>query len=132
MMKLTRVSAVAAALACMVKDPAAATAATDLSVVSLVPTVQMMTLLTVTRELVTTSEVAAAAKLTEPEGWLIVRAPVVPAAVMVLGSMTLPPTVRDPANTALPAEDKLNKVEKTAPEEVAGALVIPNESPEEP
>jgi 2-keto-4-pentenoate hydratase len=70
--KLTRVSAVAAALACRVNDPAPATAATDLSVVSFVPTVQIMIELVVTRLSVTTREVAAAAKLTVPAFLLIV------------------------------------------------------------
>ena len=77
-MKLTRVSAVAAAFAVIVKLPAAATAMTDFMVASLVATVATITLAVVTRELVTTSDEAAAAKLTEPTVLLIVCAPVVP------------------------------------------------------
>ena len=55
---------------------------------SLVATVAMTTLLAVTRSQVTTSEVAAAAKFTRPEVLLIVCAPVVPPAVMVLPMLT--------------------------------------------
>ena len=65
-------------------DPAPATTETLFMLVSLVPTVQMITLDVVTKELVTTSDVAPAAKLTLPDDLLIVCAPVVPVAVMVL------------------------------------------------
>jgi hypothetical protein len=82
--KLTRVSAVAAALAYKVKLPAAATACTDFIVASLLATVAKIMLEVVTKLLVTTKLVAAIAKLTDPDVWLMVRAPVVPAAVIVL------------------------------------------------
>ena len=87
--KFTLVSAVAAALAKSVNEPAAATAATDFMVVSFVPTVAMMMELVVTRESVTTRDVAAAAKFTVPAFLLIVCAPVVPPAVTVLSIATL-------------------------------------------
>jgi hypothetical protein len=89
-MKLTRVSAVAAAFAVSVKLPAAETATTDFMVASSVATVATITLAVVTRELVTTSELAAAAKFTEPTVLLIVCAPVVPVAVTVLSRMISP------------------------------------------
>ena len=89
-MKLTRVSAVAAAFAVSVKLPAAETATTDFMVASSVATVATITLAVVTRELVTTSELAAAAKFTEPTVLLIVCAPVVPSAVTVLSRMMSP------------------------------------------
>jgi hypothetical protein len=83
--KFTRVSAVAAAFANRVNEPAAATTDTVFMVVSAVPTVAVITLLVVTNELVTTREVAAAAKFTVPDCLLMVCAPVVPVAVTVFG-----------------------------------------------
>jgi hypothetical protein len=73
----------------MVKEPAAATATTDFMVVSLVATVQTTTEFVDTRALVTTSEVADAAKLTEPIGLLIVCAPVVPVGVTTFPKLGL-------------------------------------------
>ena len=71
-MKFTLVSAVAAAFAYNVNEPAAATAVTDFIVVSLVPTVATIIQLVVTNEFVTTNDVAAAAKFTVPAFLLIV------------------------------------------------------------
>lgn len=71
-------------------------------------------LFAVTSEFVTTSEVAPAAKFTEPVGWLIVRAPVVPAGVMVRGRL------RDVLVAIVPLTSKF-----PAP----GSEVVPIETP---
>jgi len=70
--KLTRVSAVAAALALITKLPALATTLTVLSVLSFAATVHIMMLFVPTNELVTVRLVAAAAKLTLPAVLLMV------------------------------------------------------------
>jgi hypothetical protein len=60
------------------------------AVVSFVPIETRITLEVVQSELVTTREVAAAAKFTDPDALLIVCAPVVPPAVMVFGTAIAP------------------------------------------
>ena len=79
----TDVSAVAAAERLIVNEPAAGTTFLICAVASFVRTVANTIELVVQRELVTTSEIAPAAKLTVPLGRSIVCAPVVPAAVLV-------------------------------------------------
>ena len=69
--KPTLVSAVAAALSRMVKDPAAGVTFLIIAVASLVRTTGSTMLLAVTRLLVTVIAVAPAAKLTVPEGLLM-------------------------------------------------------------
>lgn len=76
----------------IVKLPAAATAFTLAAVASFVAMVQWITLDVVQSEFVTTRDVAAAAKFTDPLVLLIVCAPVVPPAVMVFGNVK--PTVK--------------------------------------
>ena len=85
--KLTLVSPVGRALPWMVNDPAAGMTCTPFMVLSLEPTVARITELVETKELVTTSEAALAAKFTLPAFLLIVRAPVVPTGVMVVSNM---------------------------------------------
>ena len=79
----TDVSAVAAALRLIVKEPAAGTTFLICAVASFVRTSANTSEAVVQSELVTTSAVAPAAKLTVPLGLFIVCAPVVPAAVLV-------------------------------------------------
>jgi hypothetical protein len=74
----------------MVNDPLPATTRNPFAVVSFVAMVALMTLEVVQSELVTTREVAEAAKFTLPDALLIVCAPVVPAAVMVFSMDMLP------------------------------------------
>ena len=79
----TDVSAVAAAPSSIVNEPAAGTTFLMYAVASAVRTVANTSEEVVQSELVTTSAVAPAAKLTVPLGLFIVCAPVVPAAVLV-------------------------------------------------
>ena len=79
----TDVSAVAAAPRLIVNEPAAGTTFLIVAVASFVRITGRTIEAVVQSELVTTSEVAPAAKLTVPLGLFIVCAPVVPAAVLV-------------------------------------------------
>ena len=86
----TDVSAVAAAERLMVNEPAAGTTFLIVAVASFVRITGRTIDDVVQSELVTTSEVAPAAKLTVPLGLFIVCAPVLPAAVLVARYDILP------------------------------------------
>ena len=90
-MKFTLVSAVGAPFAKMVKDPEPAAHWADFIVKSFVATVHCTTLVGDTKEFVTTNDLAPPEKLTLPLVLLIVCAPVMPNAVMVLVSEMFPP-----------------------------------------
>jgi hypothetical protein len=83
MKKPTDVSAVAAAVRLIVKEPASGTTFFISAVVSFVLTTAKTIDDVVQSEFVTTNDVAPAAKFTVPDGLLIVCAPVVPDAVLV-------------------------------------------------
>ena len=86
----TDVSAVAAVPRLMVNEPAAGTTFSIHAVASLVLITANTMDDVVHRLLVTTNEVAAAAKLTVPDALLMVCAPVVPAAVLVAANDVFP------------------------------------------
>jgi hypothetical protein len=77
-------------LAVIVNDPDASVTLALVNVASVPSTVIITIDEVVTSELVTTNEVAVAAKFTLPEGLLIVCAPVVPVVVLVASKVALP------------------------------------------